>query len=154
MRLCLENKVILLYLPPHSSHVLQPLDLSIFAAMKALYHKALRRISKGDLSRVTKAQFIAIYFEVRPQAMSKRNIESGWRKSGIYPLNVDEPLKTPFVKEQIAIRGDSTVQTPTKTAERVREESVELEERDTRTIIRDLQKQIRELEAKNTLLAT
>ena len=86
--------------------------------------------------------------------MSKRNIESGWRKSGIYPLNVDEPLKTPFVKEQIAIRGDSTVQTPTKTAERVREESVELEERDTRTIIRNLQKQIRELEAKNTLLAT
>ena len=72
----------------HISHILQPLNLSIFASMKALYQKtALKIIKEGDLSRISKAQFIQIYFKIRGAVMSQSNVESGWRKSGIYSLN-------------------------------------------------------------------
>ena len=155
MRLCLESKIILLYLPPHTSHILQPLDLSPFGALKALFHKAARQIIKsGDISRISKADFIRIYFEIRPRAFSKSNVEGGWRKSGIYPRDNNQPLSTPFLKEQIARQSNSAAQAPLKTTELKRGESVELDERDARTQIRDLHKQIKDLEAKNALLTT
>ena len=155
MRLCLENKIILLYLPPHTSHVLQPLDLSIFAALKALFHKAARKIVKsGDISRISKTQFIQIYFEIHPLTFSKSNIKREWRKSGIYPRDSDIPLNAPFLKVQVAKQRQSTIQTATKTAEQVRGESVELGERDARARIRELEKRVNDLEAHNALLTT
>ena len=35
--LCKQHKVYLLYLPAHSSHVLQPLDLALFSVIKSKY---------------------------------------------------------------------------------------------------------------------
>ena len=103
MRLCLENKIILLYLLSHISHVLQSLDLSIFVALKALFHKAARKvIMSDDISRFSKTQFIQINFEIRSLTFLKSNIKRGWRKSDIYLRDSDIPLNTPFLKEQIA----------------------------------------------------
>jgi DDE superfamily endonuclease len=144
----------LLYLPPHISHILQPLDLSIFRAMKALYQKAIRKLIKGDISKVRKDQFVKIYFEIRAQSMSKANVESGWRKSGIYPLNSDQPLNTPFIKEQVARERLPPPESTPKTPIPMRGEPEDLGERDARTQIRDLQKQVKKLEAKNAALAT
>jgi hypothetical protein len=31
---CFQNNILLLYLPPHCSHVLQPLDLGVFSSLK------------------------------------------------------------------------------------------------------------------------
>ena len=69
MRLCLENNIILLYLLPHTSHFLQPLDLSIFRPIKALYQKAVRKITAGDTQRILRHQFIDLYEQIRPVAM-------------------------------------------------------------------------------------
>ena len=76
MRICLEKKIIILYLPLYISHILQPLDLSIFGAMKALYQKEARKIVKqSDLDRITKAQFVEIYLKIRPLAMSRSTLK-------------------------------------------------------------------------------
>jgi 4-hydroxybenzoate polyprenyltransferase len=37
MFLCYQHNIYLLFLPPHSSHVLQPLDLSVFSSLKSRY---------------------------------------------------------------------------------------------------------------------
>jgi hypothetical protein len=34
---CIENSIISLYIPPHSSHLLQPLDVSCFSPLKHAY---------------------------------------------------------------------------------------------------------------------
>ena len=36
---CIERKIITLYMPPHSSHILQPLDVSCFAPLKLSYRR-------------------------------------------------------------------------------------------------------------------
>jgi hypothetical protein len=96
MRVALENRVILAYLAPHCSHVIQPLDLSVFGPMKTAYRKELGLRTPDSLS---KASFIEIYEKIRAKAMSRSNIESGWRRSGIYPLDRQIPLSSPFVKD-------------------------------------------------------
>ena len=58
------------------------------------------------------------------------------------------------MKEQVAKQAQSTTQTPTKTADQARGESVELGERDARTRIRELEKKIKNLKVKNALLTT
>ena len=41
-RFCIEKKIILLYMPPYSSHLLQPLDVSCFAPLKHLYNQRVQ----------------------------------------------------------------------------------------------------------------
>ena len=74
MRTALENQVILAYLPPHCSHVLQPLDMSIFGPTKTGYRRELGLRTPESLS---KAEFIQIYQKIRLDSMTISNIESG-----------------------------------------------------------------------------
>ncbi|KAF2174950.1 CENP-B protein, partial [Zopfia rhizophila CBS 207.26] len=34
-----ENKIVTLYMPPHSSHILQPLNISYFLPLKIVYRR-------------------------------------------------------------------------------------------------------------------
>ena len=36
---CFQNQIYIIYLPAHTSHVLQPLDLSVFSPLKTAYRK-------------------------------------------------------------------------------------------------------------------
>ena len=42
---CFNNNIHLIFLPPHTSHVLQPLDLSVFSPLKHSYRKYLNNIN-------------------------------------------------------------------------------------------------------------
>lgn len=41
IKFCLAHKIVLLCLPPHATHILQPLDVGIFALLAALYKKGV-----------------------------------------------------------------------------------------------------------------
>jgi len=86
--------------------------------------------------------------------MSTGNIIAGWRKSGIYFLNSEEPLSSPFMKEQIAKEQPLATESPPKQPTITRGDAVELGEREARTTIRELAKQVKDLEARNALLIT
>ena len=86
--ICRENNIVLFCLPPHTTHALQPLDVSVFKALKANYAKTVRAlcakkptlvISKREFSKVLKVPF--------EQSFSLVNVKSGFRKCGIYPFD-------------------------------------------------------------------
>src|SRR5436190_15814504 len=46
---CIENNIILFLLPPHSSHLLQPLDVGIFGPLKTILSSYLTRILRTGI---------------------------------------------------------------------------------------------------------
>ncbi|KAI4750748.1 hypothetical protein E4T52_16693 [Aureobasidium sp. EXF-3400] len=56
---CKQNKIHLLFLPAHTSHVLQPLDLGVFAPLKSRYRAQIAALaSLDDASPVKKQRFL------------------------------------------------------------------------------------------------
>lgn len=88
---CKLHKIELLYLPPHTSHILQPLDLASFGSIKGSYRRQIAQLSSiDDAAPVKKERFIRCYKEARDQGLSPLIIKAGWRASGLVPFN---PLK-------------------------------------------------------------
>ena len=91
-RFYIETRIILLYTPPHSSHLLQQLDVSCFAPLKYLYGQRVQeKIQKGIYS-IGKEDFIHIYPAVHQQALSSSNIQSGFEATGLVPLSSERVL--------------------------------------------------------------
>jgi DDE superfamily endonuclease len=107
---CEMNNIKLIYMLAHSSHVLQPLDLSIFSLIKSHYRKEIDKIATyDDTGPVKKIRFIQFYDKARQWALTTRNIQSGWRGVGLVPFNPTKVLNSRQVKI-----GQQTLQTPSK----------------------------------------
>lgn len=88
---CYQNKVHLIYMPPHTSHVVQPLDLSIFSRIKASYKAQIEELARfEDSIPIKKIRFVKYYNQARLDALTEHVITAGWRAAGLYPWN---PLK-------------------------------------------------------------
>ncbi|KAK6208528.1 transposase [Colletotrichum tabaci] len=93
MWLCYINNIHLLFLPPHTSHVLQPLDQSVFSPVKSAYRKELGYLSQwNDSTIVGKRNFIGCYQKARTAGMTMQNIRSGWKWTGLWPVSMAKPL--------------------------------------------------------------
>jgi hypothetical protein len=113
---CYSHNVYLLYLPPHSSHITQPLDVAVFSALKAAYRRLLGNLALlCDATPIGKRGFLRCYCQARADALIERNILSGWRATGLWPINIQKPLRNPlFPKED-----DSTAEKPVSEASTV-----------------------------------
>lgn len=97
---CSANKVIPLILPPHASHVLQPLDVAVFSSMKSAYRQAVVSLSrKLDVDHISKANFLQCYQVARPLGLSERNIKAGFKNAGLWPVNSNKVLGSHWVTE-------------------------------------------------------
>jgi hypothetical protein len=87
IRLCLAYKVILLCLPPYTTHLLQPLNIRLFRPLASYYKTLIRAKCKfGYNYSVNKLNFLEGYLKARDQAFIVKNITSAWRKAGLYHL--------------------------------------------------------------------
>ena len=93
IELARTNNVHLLCLPAHCTHtcILQPLDVAVFKSLKSHFSKACRDLSAAIPGRVTLPENLAaIVAEAWPKAENPINIFSGFRKTGVIPLNPGE----------------------------------------------------------------
>jgi hypothetical protein len=100
MYLCYQNNIHLLFLPPHTSHVLQPLDLSVFSPLKSHYRKEVGYLTLlTDSSPLGKQNFLDCYQKARKEALSAKNIKNGWKATGLWPKSMAKPLMSPLLLE-------------------------------------------------------
>ena len=86
---CLKHRILLAVYPPHSTHRLQPLDVSVFSPLATFYSQALDqflRESQG-ISSLSKRDFFRLFWQAYPKAFTDSNICSGWSKTGILLWN-------------------------------------------------------------------
>ncbi|KAL9561289.1 hypothetical protein ACKAV7_014644 [Fusarium commune] len=96
----------LVILDGHGSHVpdewmatLQPLDNGVFNASKTAYRKELQKLtSLTDSAPVDKVNFLKAYARARAVGMTKKNILSGWRVTGNWPISRRKALMHPEIQ--------------------------------------------------------
>lgn len=74
---CFENSIILYRLPSHTSHKLQPCNVSVFTRLKDEYRDEAERLFQGGANTVGKQHFTSLYSRAREKAFTKRNIMAG-----------------------------------------------------------------------------
>ena len=84
---CLENNIDLLILPPHCSHLLQPLDVGVFGPLKKYHTYETDRLLRAGINRFQRSEWVTLYQLIRTKAFSAENIRSGWRGAGLVPFN-------------------------------------------------------------------
>lgn len=89
---CDEKDIITIYLPPHASHLLQPLDVSCFSPLKREYGKQLEGAMRKNTHYIVKEKFIELYIASRPGALSTNNIKAGFQATGLEPFDPSEVL--------------------------------------------------------------
>ena len=84
MYLYYQHNIYLLFLPPYTSYVLQPLDLLVFSALKSLYRKEVGYLTLlTDSSPIRKQNFLNCYQKARKEALLAKNIKSSWKATGL-----------------------------------------------------------------------
>ena len=85
---CYEKDIIPLCLPPHSTHLLQPLDIGIFGPLAKAYKKSIENNSRsGGCYSIDKRDFLEHYTRASSEAITSDNIASSWAAAGLYPFN-------------------------------------------------------------------
>jgi hypothetical protein len=79
---CHKRRILVAIYPPHSTHRLQPLDVSLFNPLATYYSQALDAHTRQSLglSSVSKRDFFTIFYPAFDKAFSEENIRSGWCK--------------------------------------------------------------------------
>lgn len=85
---CREHGIVLLTFPPHTSHRLQPLDIAVLAAFKNACKSAFNLwISQNPGKCITIYNIASLTSKPYDEAFCRKNILSGFKKSGTFPLD-------------------------------------------------------------------
>jgi hypothetical protein len=93
IRLCADHQVTVLPLPPNSTAMLQPLDLGPNGVLKQIYYKIHRKDNSLDAKERRNIATEDAH-EAISAGMSLHMIRVGWRRTGLWPVDVEVPLKS------------------------------------------------------------
>ena len=86
---CREKDIILYCFPAHASHVLQPLDVSVYGPLKKEWNSSLTTFAKEYKGlAMSRAHFLKVFDKAWKKVTSNPQIAvSGFRKCGLMPFN-------------------------------------------------------------------
>jgi hypothetical protein len=93
---CDKNKILLCIFPPHATHRLQPLDVSLFSPLATYYSQELDhfQMMHEGMIRFTKRNFFTSFWKAWTKTFTEKNVLSGWRKTGLFPFDPEVVLAT------------------------------------------------------------
>jgi hypothetical protein len=112
INLCDERHILLLVLPPHTTHRLQPLDVACSPPLARYYTNELNKLIRHSLGHndMGKRLFWRLFLPAWTAAMSPHNIASAWAKTGLFPFDPQVVLSK--IAKPAAPRQDPRLQTP------------------------------------------
>jgi hypothetical protein len=99
------STLVILTLPPHCSHKLQPLDVGVFYSFKVFigyeHEKSLLNNPGKTITFCEIGEFVKHAYSA---SFTKENIESGFRATGIFPFNRNIFSEVDFLSSDVTDR--------------------------------------------------
>ncbi|CAB3236996.1 unnamed protein product [Arctia plantaginis] len=97
-----ENHVIMLTIPPHSSHRLQPLDVAFYSPLKRAYNKECNLYIKSrNLIKITPYEIAGLFNKAYTRVASIDIGVSSFKATGIFPMNPGVFSDDDFINEEV-----------------------------------------------------
>ena len=109
---CQQNNIITLCMPPHSSHLLQPLDVGCFGPLKQAYGRQVEDLMRMHINHVSKLEFLCGFRAAFFASMTERNIQGGFAGAGLVPYDPERVLSKLDVKLRTPTPLNSRAATP------------------------------------------
>ena len=87
--LCQDNGIILYLLPPNTTHILQPADVGPFRPMKHYWREEVIEFQRRNPGQMITRKDVAPLLSRVIKKVAEKCIKNGFRKSGIYPFDVE-----------------------------------------------------------------
>ena len=97
---CEEYRILPWCLPPHTSHLMQPLDVVLFQPFKHFHQQAVDAACITGCTDFNKVKFLAVIEEIRRRTFKISSVQSAFRKTGLYPYNPEEVLSVVRAEQQ------------------------------------------------------
>jgi hypothetical protein len=92
-RICTENDIIPLCMPPHASHLLQPLDVGCFAVVNRAYGRFVSDLARQGYNHIDKLDFLHDHQHARLEAFQKPStIQNSFVATGLVPIDAERVL--------------------------------------------------------------
>jgi hypothetical protein len=101
-----EHKILLLLIPAHSSHIVQPLDLSTNGEFKQKLRERFKVIPDEDAS-TRRNRLMQVSARVLSRVNNKDTIKTGWERTGLWPYNPEVAYRSSAVVEAIELLPSS-----------------------------------------------
>ncbi len=89
-----KNRVQILYLLTHTSHITQPLNVGIFSPLKNYFHQEIRSFASFSATApIQKQRFLRCYYTASLKAFDPRNIRAAFRGARIWPINIERCMR-------------------------------------------------------------
>jgi len=92
--------------PSHLTHILQPLDVSVFAVYKHWHNRAVQKAMRDMDVDYTVQSFLQDLLEIREQTFKQGTIIKAFRESGMWPLSFS------IIEKKIAVYAEPRLSTP------------------------------------------
>ena len=79
-------------MPPHSSHLLQPLNIGCFSPLKRAYSREVESLIRNHINHITKLEFLPAFKAAFNQSFTAANIYLAFQGVGLVPLQPDAVL--------------------------------------------------------------
>jgi len=89
---CLEQKILTLCMPSHSSHILQPLDVVCFSPLKRKYSQRVRDLARRRVFHINKEGFLPAFKDAFFNVFTEENCRKAFEASGLVPINAQVVL--------------------------------------------------------------
>ncbi|EED14100.1 pogo transposable element, putative [Talaromyces stipitatus ATCC 10500] len=80
-------------MPPHSSHLLQPLDVGCFAVLKRHYGQLVEQRMRLGFNHIDKMDFLTAFPQARTVAYKAQTIRNSFAATGLVPFNPDRVIQ-------------------------------------------------------------
>lgn len=89
----LKHNIVVVKMPAHLTHLLQPLDLKVFSAYKNYHRQHVNEAATLGFDHYDKTEFLNDLTSIRKKTFKAKTIASAWKAAGIIPWDPDYVIR-------------------------------------------------------------